>query len=168
MDKILNNKLINEIKRIKSLLLENSDNTTFTYDGDINSSGGFKINLIDNDHLGEVSLINFEDAWDLDYAIVKFHHEKDNNCKFGCSDNFFNKDNSIYLYSLEVNPIYRSKGYGKKLLTKCHEMVKNLGFSYILLITDCNNHVAQDMYKKFGYNIHQTDGIKDFYYTKLD
>lgn len=161
-------KLINEIKRIKHLLVENLDNSNFSFDGNINLPDGLKLTLSDGNNLGEISLINYKDAWDLDYAIVKFHQERDNNCKFGCEDNFFNKDNSIYLYSLEVNPDYRGKGYGKKLLNKCHDIVQDLGFSYVLLITDCDNNVAQDMYKKLGYKIHQTDGIKDFYYKKLN
>jgi ribosomal protein S18 acetylase RimI-like enzyme len=48
-----------------------------------------------------------------------------------------------------------------------HKLAKDKGFKYVTLITACDNTPAQNLYNKLGYILHQTDGVKDFYYKKL-
>ena len=44
---------------------------------------------------------------------------------------------------------------------------KKARFEYITLITNRDNTVAQNLYKKHGYQLYQTDGIKDFFFRPL-
>jgi ribosomal protein S18 acetylase RimI-like enzyme len=163
-----NKTLKEEIRRIKSLFYENFNKKSFDIDGDIKSPSGLKIKLVNEDDLGTVGLVNFKDAWDIDYDIVRFHNDKNDYCQSKCEDNFFNENNSVYLHSLHVNDNYRGLGYGKEIMNKCYEISKDMGYNYILLITSCDNNVAQNMYRGLGYEVHQTDGRKDFFYKKLN
>jgi len=117
--------------------------------------------------IGEFNLLNFKDAPNLDYYIVIFNNGKNGYCKKNCENDFFNGDNSLYLYSLSVDEKYRGLGHGKELMDKCHQIAKELGYNYVLLITNCDNHVAQNMYKSMDYQLHQTDGKKDFYFKEI-
>jgi ribosomal protein S18 acetylase RimI-like enzyme len=157
-----------EIERIKSLFYENFNKNEFIVSGNTETSWGYNVKLMNNDEcLGETNLMNYEDAWDLDYAIVRFNNEKDKTCKFACDSNYFNGDNALYLYSLNVDPRHRGNGYSKQIMNRCHEIAKEKGYEYVLLITDCNNEAAQNLYKGLGYSLHQTDGNKDFYFLKV-
>jgi GNAT superfamily N-acetyltransferase len=163
------NKTLNEeIRRIKSLFYENFNKKDFVISGDVESYPGSNVKLMSDDRIGEFNLLNFEDAWDLDYYIVIFHNKKNECCKINCENDFFNGDNSLYLYSLDVDEKYRGLGHGKELMDKCHQIAKDLGYNYVLLITDCNNNVAQNMYKSMDYQLHQTDGTKDFYFKEIN
>lgn len=156
-----------EIQRIKSLFYENFNKNDYIFDGDVMDKNGLNINLDKDPSIGNVSLINLDDAFDLDYDVKRFYDSKEKYCKKGCDKNFFNGDNSLYLYSLIVNHSQRGKGYGKSLVEKCHQIAKEKGYKYCLLITDRSNDVAQNLYNKLGYQIHQTDGKKDFYFIEL-
>jgi ribosomal protein S18 acetylase RimI-like enzyme len=162
------NKALNEeIQRIKSLFYENFNKKEFNLKGDVLNKDGLHINLEDDSNIGSVGLINFGDAFGLDYDVIRFYNGKEQYCKSGCEENFFNKDNSIYLYSLFVDSSHRGKGFGKEIVEKCHEIARDLGYKYVLLITNCDNDVAQNLYKGLGYEIHQTDGNKDFYFVEV-
>ena len=156
-----------EILRIKSLFYENFNKKDFNLKGDVLDKNGLHINLDDESNVGNVSLINFHDAFDLDYDVTRFYENKEQYCKSGCEENFFNRDNSVYLHSLFVNFNHRGKGFGKEIVEKCHQIARDLGYKYVLLITNCNNDVAQNLYKGLGYQIHQTDGNKDFYFVEI-
>ena len=41
------------------------------------------------------------------------------------------------------------------------------GLDYVTLITHRENHPAQNLYKKYGYDLHRTDDTKDFYFYSL-
>lgn len=158
-----------EILRIKSLFYENFNKNEFVFSGDTETPVGYNIKLMrDNECLGETNLMNYEDAWDLDYTIVQLHQNKMENCKFGCEHDFFNGDNSVYLYSLEVNPNHRGRGYSKEIMKKCSDIAREKGYDYILLITNRDNEAAQNLYKGMGYDLHQTNGYKDFFYLKVN
>ena len=162
------NQLNEEIRRIRVLFYENFNKKSFETKGDVKSPSGLEIKLVNDGELGTVGLINFKDAWDIDYDIERFYNDKNNYCQLNCEDDFFNENNSVYLHSLNVNRNHRGLGYGKEIMDKCSEVSKDMGYDYILLITSCDNHVAQNMYRGLGYQIHQTDGKKDFFYKKLN
>ena len=52
-------------------------------------------------------------------------------------------------------------------MDECHRIAKDSGVDYITLITNRDNTVAQNLYKKHGYQLYQTDGIKDFFFRPL-
>ena len=156
-----------EINRIKTLFYENFNKNQFDLEGDILQPRGLFVSLNGDDNIGKVGLINFEDSFEIDYDVKRFYDNKEKYCKKECDENFFNKDNSLYLHSLNVNQNQRGKGFGKDLVNKCHEVAKKLGYDYVLLITSCDNEIAQNLYKNLGYDLHQTDGNKDFYFLKV-
>jgi GNAT superfamily N-acetyltransferase len=162
-----NNTLKEEIERIKSLFYENFNKKKFNLNGDILDKNGLTIKLENESSIGNVCLINFQDAFDIDYDVIRFYDSKEKYCKIGCEENFFNKDNSVYLHSLFINFNYRGEGFGKEIVKKCHEIAKDLGYKYVLLITNIDNAVAQNLYRGLGYQIHQTDGNKDFYFIEI-
>ena len=162
------NQLNEEILRIRSLFYENFNKKNFEIEGDVKNPSGLKLRLIGDSEVGSVEIINFKDAWDIDYDIVKFYRDKDKYCESNCDNDFFNGDNSVYLHSLIVDYNHRGLGYGKEIMKKCDEISKNMGYDYILLITNRDNAIAQNMYRRLGYEIHQTDGQKDFFYKKLN
>jgi len=161
------NQLNEEIKRIKSLFYENFNKNQFDLKGDVLNSEGLFVSLNGDENIGNTGLINFDDSFELDYDVKRFYNNKDKYCKTGCDENYFNKDNSLYLHSLNVNQNQRGKGFGKDLVNKCHQIAKELGYEYVLLITSCDNNVAQNLYKNLVYELHQTDGNKDFYFVKI-
>ncbi len=169
---ILQNKIsggqnMNEIEhKLKKKVKESNSNVKFGTSGDLGKTPGIHIYLFDDKKIGYSNLLNFEDSWDLDSDIPMFYKNSEF-CKKKCEDEFFNSKNSLYLYDLKVHPDYRGNGYGESLMEKCHEIAKNMGFDYITLITNRNNEPAQNLYKKLGYDIHQSNGIKDFYYKKI-
>lgn len=157
-----------EILRIRSLFYENFNKKTFETEGNIKNPTGLKLKLINDNELGSTELINLKDAFNIDYDIVRFNMNKNDYCKSNCNDGHFNGENSVYLHSLIVNYNHRGLGYGKEIMKKCDEISKSMGYDYILLITNCDNAIAQNMYRGLGYEIHQTDGNKDFFYKKLN
>ena len=52
-------------------------------------------------------------------------------------------------------------------MKKSHDIAKKNGYTFVTLITSRDNKVAQNLYKKLGYKLHQTDGVKDFFYIEL-
>ena len=158
-----------ELKRIKILMEKKiPEDYSFLIEGNFDNYLGVKITIYKNgDEVGYVNLVKFNSSWEFDDDIARFYSKKDEYCKSACDDNFFERNNSAYLYDLKVNGKYRGYGFGDILLNKSNEILKNYGIDYVLLITNCDNTVAQNLYKKHGYKIHQTDGYKDFYFLKV-
>ena len=126
--------------------------------GDINVTPGLHIDIKEGDEkMGHTNLLNFENSIDYDYDIPRLLED----------DNFFNNDNSVYLHDLKVLEPFRGKGLSNLLMNECQNQAKNMGMDYITLITSCDNDVAQNLYKKHGYEVYISDGVKDFFYKKI-
>ena len=52
-----------------------------------------------------------------------------------------------------VDKSYRNKGYGTLLLKKAIQHTKESGCLRITLFTDLDNYRAQELYKKYGFNV---------------
>jgi ribosomal protein S18 acetylase RimI-like enzyme len=161
-------KLHEELNKIKSLMFENFVPYEIQTDGDINERPGMHISVSrDNNKMGYVNLIDFGKAYHWDSDIPRMYDNSQEYCKSNCDDDFFNEENSLYLHDLRVLDNFKGQGLSHSLLDKCHEIAENLGIKYVLLITNCDNNVAQNLYKKHNYKIHQTDGVKDFYFKEI-
>jgi ribosomal protein S18 acetylase RimI-like enzyme len=157
-----------EIKRIKGLIYENVNEPFIISRGDINKSPGINFTIKDGEtSMGHVNITTFDDAYENDSDVVSFTTNMDKYCNENCDENFFNNRNTAYLHDLKVYDEYRGKGLSNKLLDKCHETGKELGVDYILLITNCDNTVAQNLYRKHGYKVHSTNGSKDYFYKPI-
>ena len=116
---------------------------------------------------GYVNILDYENSKLIDPDIPRFEKNSDKFCKCNCKKDHFNSKNTLYLYDLRVFDEHQGNGYSKKLMNKCHQISKDNGYKYVSLITDCDNTPAQNLYKKLGYKLYQTDGKKDFYFKEL-
>lgn len=73
-----------------------------------------------------------------------------------------NKKDKGFIYDLTVQPEYRGRGLGKKLLD---DAVKKYG-GYDLIV-DKDNTIAFNMYKKYGFKTYQNPDDPDQYYMTL-
>jgi len=161
-------KLNEEIKRIKGLMLENSNPFTISTTGSINITPGLHISINNGEvKMGHINMIDFDNGKHYDYYLPRLLYNVNEYCKSNCTENLFNNNNSIYLHDLEIFKPYRGKGLSNRLMDECHKLGKNMGVDYIILITECNNYVAQNLYKKYGYEIYSSDGIEDLFYKKI-
>ena len=147
-----------EIKRIKSLMLENSDPYTISTQGNVNDVPGIHISIGDGEtKMGHINILNFNDSSEWDPDILRL-----------LGDNgMFNNDNSIYLYDLEVYEPYRGNGLSNQLMDTCYNWCKDMGVEYITFIADRNNYIAQNLYRKLGYDVFNSNEYKDFFYQRL-
>ena len=155
---------------IRKVLKENINQPfIFARKGDIYSTPGMKVKYLtpSSDEVGYLNILDFDNAYNYDYDIERFDKNKIKHCLTGCDDGFFNSSNAAYLHDLRVHDDFQGNGYSKKLMSKSHEIAKDNGFKYMTLITNCNNTAAQNLYQKLGYQKHQSDGKKDFYYKTL-
>ena len=149
-------------------MLENSDPFTISTSGSVNIAPGIHISINDGEvKMGHSNLINFDDANVYDYDFPRLLEDVNKYCKSNCSENFFNNDNSVYLHDLKVFEPYRGKGLSNRLMDECYNLGKDMGVDYITLITDCTNSVAQNLYRKHGYEVYKSDGVKDLFYKQL-
>ncbi|MGI0115845.1 GNAT family N-acetyltransferase [Zooshikella sp. RANM57] len=64
---------------------------------------------------------------------------------------FNQTDNSVWLDCIEIDPSYRSKGYGQTALKTIINMLKEQGYHHITLHVYHDNKVAQALYQKNGF-----------------
>lgn len=151
--------LANEIE--SGILSESYSPFVIKTDGNIKNLPGLRISVIDNGlTTGEVGLLNLVDANsnEFDPDLVDFL-SKDSGP--------FTNDNTCYLYGMWVEPSHRGRGLSKELLQSCHKIAESAGLSHILLITNCDNTIAQNLYAKFGYRPVDSTGIKDLLVKSL-
>lgn len=149
-------------------MLENSDPFTISTSGSVNVMPGIHIAINDGDtKMGHSNLINFDDANIYDFDLPRLLQNTNEYCASNCSENFFNNDNTVYLHDLKVFEPYRGKGLSNRLMDESHNLGKGMGVNYIALITDCTNSVAQNLYRKHGYQVYKTDGVKDLFYKQV-
>jgi len=152
--------LSEEIKRIKSLMVENEMDYKIRTSGDIHSTEGMRVCILTpkDEYIGETNIIGFKHAIDLSRDLKTFLDTK---------NDLFNQENSVYQYGLQVNDKFRRQGWGDKLKHECDNIVRNNGFKFITNIVSCSNEASQGLMKKRGYQKHQTNGIKDLLYFEL-
>ena len=63
--------------------------------------------------------------------------------------------------NIAIDPTYRGKGIGSKLLSSLINLCSDLNCTLINLEVRESNYTAQNLYKKFGFTI---DGIRKGYY----
>lgn len=142
---------------------------SFRYEGAPEEGIGLKIILCDeNGDIGEIYLLNLDIAKNYDYDIVNFQENSDKFCKMNCERDYFNNENTLYSHTLEVKEPHRGNGYGTKLKIEIENIAKQLGYNFITSIVDCDNIESQGLNKKLGYQIHQSNGEKDFLFKKLN
>ena len=152
--------LLEHIKRIKSLMLENVKDYNIITAGDLNSSSGMRVYIEDmnGNFIGETNIIDFENGLRLSPNLTSFMDNKSEP---------FGMDNAVYQHSLSIEEPYRGQGWGKKLKQECHDIIKNLGYKYATNIVKCDNDVSQGLMGKLGYQKHQTNGVRDLLYLEL-
>lgn len=162
-------KLLEEISRIKTLISENQMSHSFRYEGSPQEGWGLKIILThDGNDIGEIYLLNYDEAKKYDHDIRDFELNSDSYCKVNCNRNHFNNENTLHSHSTEIKEPYRRNGYGTKLKSELENVARNLGYKYITSIVNCDNIPSQKLNKKLNYEIHQSNRIKDFLFKKLN
>lgn len=149
-----------EIKRIKSLMIENVSDFDMYMDGEISSPNGLCITIKNSsgEKIGHTNVIDFKHAVDLSRDFKTFlenkkHPFQDNNC--------------VYQFGTEIDEKFRRNGYATILRNKCHDLAKQNNFKYATGILRKDNTANQNLMKKMGYNIFNSSDIKDFVVLEL-
>lgn len=69
-------------------------------------------------------------------------------------------ENKASIFSVSILEKWRGKGYSKKLVQSAIDLSKSKGIKIIELSTELDNDVANNLYKKLGFEL---TGIKDDY-----
>jgi ribosomal-protein-alanine N-acetyltransferase len=67
-----------------------------------------------------------------------------------------------HLVTIAVKPDYRGRGLGELLLVSMLDWACSLGAHRMTLEVRVSNHVAQDLYRKYGFTI---EGVRRRYYS---
>ena len=78
-----------------------------------------------------------------------------------------NYDNCLFMHTLEVDKSHRNKGYGSQLLNLAHEFAKNNGYNFLSFISDNNNEIANNIYKKRNYKLLNYNDNCGLYFVEL-
>ena len=160
-------RLNEETQRIKTLMYKENQNKILT-EGSINNFIGKTIKLLSSaeEEIGSVNIISMGHVYKLDDDINRLYSEP-KWCVKNCESNFFNNNNSTYLYNLYIKENFRGYGFGNQLMDYSKNIIIDNGYTYNTLIADSVNTVAKNLYKKLGYNLHFTNHKKDFYFVEL-
>ena len=63
------------------------------------------------------------------------------------------KDQKAFIFDFVIDETFRGKGFGKQALTAMDEALKSMGAGSVALHVFGDNTVAQELYKKAGYQI---------------
>lgn len=149
-----------QISRIRSLMLENVDDYKIKTEGEINSPKGMRIIITSPDgvEIGESYVIGFRHAVDLSRDFRTFMENK---------NDLFGEDNTTYLHGLYVVDNFRGQGWGEKIKNECENILNQNNYKYSTSIVSCDNTPSQSLFKKRGYQNHQTSNGKDFLFLEL-
>ena len=67
-----------------------------------------------------------------------------------------------HITTFAIHPAYRGKGFGKKLFSYALDYARNEGCREVLLEVRPSNVKAQNLYRKFGF---QVIGVRKHYYA---
>jgi ribosomal-protein-alanine N-acetyltransferase len=74
---------------------------------------------------------------------------------------FWHKEASFHITNIAITEKFRRKGYGRKLLNFIEKIAATHKIKKISLEVRRSNSIAQDMYKKYGYNVIRV--LKNYY-----
>jgi ribosomal protein S18 acetylase RimI-like enzyme len=149
-----------EIYRIKSLLIENSDPYRVRVVSNIESDRGFCVYYIseNNNIIGVVTL--------TDLGKVLSNNEFENDVR-SLHENYDSTKNTVYLHSIVVEGPFRKQGYGTKLVKECENIARNSGYKNISAVVKKNNTSSQNMFNKLGYKKYNSNDKKDLFVLDL-
>ncbi len=75
---------------------------------------------------------------------------------------FWNVLDEAHITNIAVNPIFRRRGYGGRMLQYLEEQARQRGARYLTLEVRVSNEVAIKMYEKHGF---YSVGVRPGYYT---
>lgn len=161
--------LYENILRINQLINENSTIENFIQKGELNVVPGINITLVkEKDELiGETNLIDMDNAYLNDYYLNNFLKNDSNNMNESNGDIVINNSNTLYVHDVNVDESFRGMGYGKKVMTKCHEVAKKMGYDNTCLIVQKENTPAVSLYEGLGYLTIKEDDLRKFMLKKL-
>lgn len=115
-----------------------------------------KIELLNEEFIGSISLTFLEN---VDHINPEIYH-------LIPDESPFNFSNTIYGYNLSVSERYRNMGYGKKIIEKCEEYLKENNVRYFFLYRKNNNKLLDKFYQSLNFkDILNTNDYILFYKT---
>ena len=63
------------------------------------------------------------------------------------------KDNKAFIFDFVIDEEFRGKGYGKQALAAMDEVLVTMGVESVGLHVFGDNHIAQELYKKAGFQV---------------
>lgn len=165
-DEIDNNDRFNEEKSILTeelTELQEDPKAFVTYlneSGNVSSEPGTVVKINSNGAwAGSCSLLEFNQANSLDFDVDLYNFIGENISIFS--------EPTQYIHSMVVEKPHRGNGFSKILLKRIQEIAESAGAKYLTLITDCDNVVAQNLYRGFGFEVFISDGKKALFYKDL-
>jgi ribosomal protein S18 acetylase RimI-like enzyme len=157
------------ILRINELIKENSTHENFIQEGDLHVVPGVNISLVKekNKKIGETNLIDMDNAYLNDHYLNNFLKNDSNNMNESNGDIVINNSNTLYVHDVNVDENFRGMGYGKKVMTKCHEVAKKMGYDNTCLIVQKQNTPAVSLYDGLGYLTIKEDDLRKLMLKKL-
>ena len=148
-----------ELKRIKSLMFEQTEPCMFQTTGEINSPYGFTLCLYSpkDEKIGQVEVIDFINAVNLS--------EKFTNC-MEKNDGTFG-DDTVYMFNLEVDENFRRQGYAEKIYNELEKILKQNNFKYTTGIIDDENQPSLNLHNKLGYQKFSDWNGKQLHYKQI-
>ena len=126
--------------------------------GNINSFEGLEIYLYDKIKMGKLNLINFELSLEV--------HRKNLSLLSNMDELLFNNNNSLFLYSFEIDGGFRGNGFGKLLIEESIKELIKYNLKYLFLTCKTDNPIAQNLYSRYGFVKYTTDNEDDLLYMK--
>jgi len=151
-----------QIHRIKNLIYEQTQ-VQILYKDDLNGYLGKNIELMsfDDNPIGFIRISKMNNARNIDPDFDNLYDES----KFQTIP--LNYDNCLFMHTLEVDKSHRNKGYGSQLLNLAHEFAKNNGYNFLSFISDNNNEIANNIYKKRNYKLLNYNDNCGLYFVEL-
>jgi ribosomal protein S18 acetylase RimI-like enzyme len=148
-----------ELVRIKKLMFENYSDIQIIFDGNLNEDTGLQIKIVNENQevIGSITMCSYNLGREIDSDLKNFN----------TSSKTFNNDNSIYSHSLHIYPNFRRMGYANKLIEERNKLTKELGKKFITAIVSRDNLESQNLCRKNGYSLYETDGNFDLLYKEV-
>lgn len=151
-----------QIHRIKNLIYEQPQ-VKIIYSGDLNQYSGKKIQLMspEDNCIGFIRISKMSDAENIDPDFINLYDES----KFQTIP--LNYNNCLFMHTLEVDNTQRNRGYGSQLLDLAHKFAKDKGYNFLSFISDNDNEIANNIYKKRNYKLLNSNNICGLHFVEL-